>query len=281
MPTMHGRTYIELLKSFEDSSVQCVVERLCRIVREAGSIMLGVSGVDAKGEICEKSGDANYVTVFDVKVQRHLINEIKTIFPDAVFMAEEKENDPEVLQSENCFIIDPIDGTTNFIRNYKQSSISVAMVSRGKVVLGIVYNPYLDELFYAVSGGGAFMNGERIRVSDKSLSESIIGFGPSPYYKKELGKRTFDSVYGIFMRCADVRRTGSAAIDLANIALGRIDGFFELRLSPWDIAAGYILVKEAGGCITNREGEDLDFSAPTTVVAGSALVHKELLDLIR
>ena len=261
--------------------MQNLIDALSRVVKNAGKIMLGVSGVDSGEEICEKSGDANYVTVFDVKVQNYLISEIKAILPDAVFMAEEKENDPEVLQCEHCFIIDPIDGTTNFIRNYKQSSISVAMVSRGEVVLGIVYNPYLDELFSAISGVGAFMNGEKISVSDRSLSESIIGFGPSPYYKEELGRKTFDSLFSIFMRCADVRRTGSAAIDLANVAAGRIDGFFEMRLSPWDIAAGYLLIKEAGGVMTDSLGNDIDLSVPTSVVAGSVSVYKDILSLIQ
>ena len=261
--------------------MQNLIDALSRVVKNAGKIMLGVSGVDSGEEICEKSGDANYVTVFDVKVQNYLINEIKAILPDAVFMAEEKENDPAVLQGEHCFIIDPIDGTTNFIRNYKQSSISVAMVSRGEVVLGIVYNPYLDELFSAIAGGGAFMNGEKISVSDRALSESIIGFGPSPYYKEELGRKTFDSLFSIFMRCADVRRTGSAAIDLANVAAGRIDGFFEMRLSPWDIAAGYLLIKEAGGVMTDHDGNIIDFSAPISVVAGSPNVHNDLLHLIK
>lgn len=261
--------------------MQNLIDALSRVVKNAGKIMLGVSGVDSGEEICEKSGDANYVTVFDVKVQNYLISEIKAILPDAVFMAEEKENDPAVLQGEHCFIIDPIDGTTNFIRNYRQSSISVAMVSRGEAVLGIVYNPYLDELFSAIAGGGAFMNGEKISVSDRALSESIIGFGTSPYYKEELGRKTFDSLFSIFMRCADVRRTGSAAIDLANVAAGRIDGFFEMRLSPWDIAAGYILIKEAGGVMTDASGNDIDLSAPTSVVAGSVYVHKDILSLIQ
>ena len=261
--------------------MQNVVDRISNVVRNAGKIMLDVNGVGMDGEICEKSGDANYVTVFDVRVQTYLINEIKAIIPDAVFMAEEKDNDPEVLQCEHCFIIDPIDGTTNFIRNYKQSSISVAMVSGGEVVIGIVYNPYLDELFSAIAGGGAFMNGEKISVSDRALSESIIGFGPSPYYKEELGRKTFDSLFSIFMRCADVRRTGSAAIDLANVAAGRIDGFFEMRLSPWDIAAGYLLIKEAGGVMTDYDGNIIDFSAPISVVAGSPNVHNDLLHLIK
>lgn len=254
---------------------------LKEIVRNAGKIMLGVDGIDADGDICAKSGDANYVTVFDVKVQNYLISEITKVFPDAVFFAEEKDNDSCVLSSEHCFIIDPIDGTTNFIRNYKQSSISVAMFSKGKAVLGIVYNPYLDELFSATEGNGAFLNGERIFVSEKPLSEAVIGFGSSPYYKEELGKKTFDTVYNVFMHCADVRRTGSAAIDLANLAMGRIDGFFEMRLSPWDVAAGYLLVKEAGGVITDLDGHDIDFSNPSPVVAGSFKVHGELLSYIK
>lgn len=261
--------------------MQNIVERLSEIVRNAGKIMLDVNGVDSSSSVSEKSGDANYVTVFDVKVQNYLMNEIKAIFPDAVFMAEEKENDPEVLQAERCFIIDPIDGTTNFIRGYKQSSISLAMVSKGEVVLGIVYNPYLDELFSATSNNGAFLNGKQIHVSSRALSEAVIGYGTCPYYKDELGKSTFDNAYAIFMRCADLRRTGSAAIDLANVAAGRIDGFFEMRLSPWDIAAGYLLIKEAGGAMTDSNGEKIDFSTTSSVVAGSKTVHNDLLGLIR
>lgn len=280
MLTMHGLTSTGLLRICESSMLK-IVDLLANIVRNAGKIMFGVDGVNADGDICEKFGDANYVTVFDVRVQTYLINEIKCIFSDAVFMAEEKDNDPEVLQGEHCFIIDPIDGTTNFIRNYKQSSISVAMVSRGEVILGMIYNPYLDELFYAAVGKGAFMNGVKICVSDKSLSDAVIGFGTSPYYKAELGKETFDSAYSLFMHCADVRRTGSAAIDLANLAAGRIDGFFEMRLSPWDIAAGYLIIKEAGGIITDRNGKDIDFSIPSSVVAGSLKVHSAMLACLK
>ena len=258
-----------------------IVERISEIVRNAGKIMLGVNGVTSGDGICEKSGDANYVTIFDVRVQNYLIDEIKEIFPDAVFMAEEKDNDPEVLQAEHCFVIDPIDGTTNFIRNYKQSSISVAMVSKGKVVLGIVYNPYLDELFSATENNGSYLNGSPIHVSKRVFSEAVIAYGTSPYYKEELGKGTFEKTYNIFMHCADLRRTGSAAIDLASVAAGRVDGFFEMRLSPWDIAAGAILIKEAGGIMTDHDGKDIDFSTTVSVVAGSVEIHKNLLNLIK
>ena len=257
------------------------VDCLSQIVRNAGKIMLDVNGVDSDGGISEKFGDANYVTVFDVKVQNFLINEIKAIYPDAVFMAEEKENDPEVLQAERCFIIDPIDGTTNFIRDYKQSSISLAMISKGEVILGIVYNPYLDELFSATANNGAFLNGKRINVSSRAFSDAVVGYGTSPYYKDELGIDTFDTAYSVFMKCADLRRTGSAAIDLANVAAGRIDGFFEMRLSPWDIAAGYLLIKEAGGVMTDYKGAELNFSSTSSVIAGSSAIYGELMKIIR
>ena len=264
-----------------DMELKNTVARLSDIVRNAGNIMLGVSGVESNDDVYEKNGDANYVTVFDLKVQNYIMSEVKSICPDAVFIAEEKENDPIVLQNDHCFILDPIDGTTNFIRNYKQSSISLAMVSNGKPVIGIVYNPYLDELFSATLGGGAFMNGAPISVSDRKLSEAVIGYGTSPYYKDELGKKTFDTAYAVFRNCADLRRTGSAAIDLANVAMGRIDGFFELRLSPWDVAAGCVIVKEAGGLLTDFSGNEIDFSAPSSVVAAPHDLHRELMNVIR
>ena len=252
---------------------------LVETVRKAGEIMLSAHGVDNNSDISAKSGDANFVTVFDVKIQNFIIDAIKKEIPDASFIAEEKENDPSVLQGEHCFIIDPIDGTTNFIHGYNQSSISLAMFSRGKAALGIVYNPYLDELFSATAGGGAFLNGKPIKVSDRDMKSSVFGFGTSPYYRNELGEKTSRLLHDIFMSCADYRRTGSAAIDLANLAAGKTDGFFEFRLSPWDIAAGYLLVTEAGGIITDMSGNEIDFSAPSTVIASNPRIYAELLDL--
>jgi len=261
--------------------MQQLLNLLDEIVRKAGKIMLSAHVVESENEISAKSGDANFVTVFDVKIQEFIINSIKSRIPDALFIAEEKENDPEVLLGEHCFIIDPIDGTTNFIREYKQSSISLAMFSRGKAVIGIVYNPYLDELFSALAGGGAFLNGKPISVSDKPISSALLGFGTSPYYRNELGRKTSDLLHDIFMECADYRRTGSAAIDLANLAAGRIDMFFEFRLSPWDIAAGYLLITEAGGKITDMRGNEIDFSAPSSVIASNKQIYDKLLGFSR
>ena len=143
-------------------------------------------------EFKEKQGDVNYVTIYDEKVQAFLIEEIKNAYPNATFIAEEKDNDLSAFNSELCFIIDPIDGTTNFIRNYKTSSISVGVWSFGEPIFGAVLNPYLGELYTAEKGKGAFLNGQKITVSDKDLKETIFAFGSSPYYKQELGEKTFD-----------------------------------------------------------------------------------------
>jgi myo-inositol-1(or 4)-monophosphatase len=260
--------------------MQTIIDTLIPILKNAGKIILS-SDCEENYDIDVKAGDANFVTVFDVKVQDFIINSIKMQIPDAVFIAEEKENDKESLESEHCFIIDPIDGTTNFIHKYKQSSISLAMFSHGKATIGIVYNPYLDEMFTAVAGRGAYLNGKPIKVSDRNLSDTILGFGTSPYYRNELGEKTLKLMYDIFMHCGDLRRTGSAAIDLANLAAGRIDAFFEFRLSPWDIAAGYLLITEAGGKITDMNGNDIDFSAPSSVIASNKRVYNEILEFTK
>ena len=240
--------------------------------------MLSARGVK---EFKEKHGEVNYVTIYDEKVQAFLIENIKKIYPNATFIAEEKDNDNNALNSELCFIIDPIDGTTNFIRDYKTSSISVGVWSFGEPIFGAVLNPYLGELYTAEKGKGAFLNGQKITVSDKDLKETIFAFGSSPYYKQELGEKTFDIAKKFFFECADIRRSGSAALDFCHLASGRIDLFFECRLSPWDFAAGSIIVKEAGGIITDLDGNELNFSSPRSILCGNQKTHKKALEIIK
>ena len=254
-------------------------EILIPIVKDAGKIILGAHSKEIDNNVIEKSGDANFVTAFDIKTQEFLISAITEAIPQATFMAEEQENDASVLNDDFCFVIDPIDGTTNFIHNYKRSSISVAMFSKGVPVLGIVYDPYLDELFYAEKGKGAYLNGDRISVSDRDVNKAVVAYGTAPYYKEELATKTFDLCKEIIMVAADLRRTGSAAIDLANLASGRTDAFFELRLSPWDIAAGYVLIKEAGGIITDLCGNEIDFTKTSPVFASNQIVYEKLLKI--
>ncbi len=248
------------------------------IIKKAGEIMLSATNV----EIAEiKQGDVNFVTYYDKKVQDFLIEELKKAYPNAYFIAEEKDNDVEALNHDLCFIIDPIDGTTNFIRDYKSSSISIGLFSKGEGIFGAILNPYLNELFVAEKGMGAYLNGKRICVSEKSFSEAVYAFGSSPYYKKELADKTFAVAKKLFLSCMDIRRSGSAALDFCNVASGRIDLFFECRLSPWDFAAGSVIVKEAGGIITDLGGNELDFSKPQSILCANKIAYSDALQLIK
>ena len=134
---------------------------------------------------------------------------------------------------------------------------------------------------YTRKGKGAFLNDQKIAVSDKDLKETIFSFGSSPYYKQELGEKTFDIAKKLFFACADIRRSGSAALDFCHLACGRIDLFFECRLSPWDFAAGSIIVKEAGGIITDLDGNELDFTNPHSILCGNQKTYKKALEIIK
>ena len=250
------------------------------IILEAGQIMLSAHADEAR-DVSEKGSAANFVTVYDVKIQEFLISEIKKAIPSAYFVAEEKESDESALDHEYCFIIDPIDGTANFVHDLHTSAISVGVYSYRKPLFGAIYNPYQNELFTAESGKGAYMNGSCIKVSERPLDHAIVNFGTSPYYKDTLADRSFELAKRFFLNCSDIRRCGSAAIALANIASGRTDIFFEAILSPWDIAAGAILVEEAGGVITDMEGRPIDFSRPSPVLASNCRLADKALEMVK
>lgn len=259
-------------------NVSNITNSLTKIIRDAGKIMLGAN---KNRDFDSKAGTANFVTAYDVAVQDFLIKSIKDILPEAVFMAEEKENDTAVLFEKYCFIIDPIDGTTNFIHDYRHSSISVAMLCGGETVLGMVYDPYLDELFTAEKGKGAYLNGEAIRVSKNPMELAVVQIGSCPYYKDEFADKTFALTKELFFKASDFRRSGSAALDLAYLASGRCDIFFEFRLSPWDFAAGELLVTEAGGIVTKSDGTKTARAAPCPIFASNGIVHEELIEMAK
>lgn len=252
-----------------------------KLIRDCGKFMLSAHDIEkGEGNIKEKSGDSDFVTVFDEGVQSRLISGILKIFPDASFFAEEKDNFAEDTKIGLCFVIDPIDGTTNFIHSLGVSSISVAVLNDGVLVFGLVYDPYRDELFYASKGEGAYCNGEPISVSDRVLANSVVAFGTTPYRKKEYSDKGFLIAKNIFCNCADIRRSGSAAIDLAYVACGRLDAFFECILSPWDYAAGALIVCEAGGTISDFDEKPICFSEPSPILCSNKLIHKKLIALI-
>lgn len=241
-----------------------LITEIGALVKECGAILL--SADRAKMQIDEKSGSTDFVTEYDKKAQDFLFAGLAKILPEAHFIGEEGDQDRTIPQGY-CFIVDPIDGTTNFIKDYHASSISVGLLKDGEAYLGVIYNPYLDELYWAKRGEGAYMNGKPIRVSNKPLSQGIVLFGSAPYNKEALGKETFRLLYEYFMKSLDVRRSGSAALDFCAVAAGRAELFFELILSPWDFAAGALIVEEAGGTVTTLDGAPLRYDEKISILA--------------
>lgn len=244
-----------LLTSYVDKIIM-EVYHCGQMIKYADRSQLNVDG---------KEGHANFVTNYDKMVQEEIKGRLLKIFPDATFVGEEDDVYASISKGY-AFIVDPIDGTTNFMKDYQTSCISVGMTYCGKQIAGIVYQPYLNEFFYAERGKGAFRNGRAIHVSKASREEALVVFGTAPYYE-DLAKKSFDKAYEVFRQVADVRRSGSAAIDLCNVACGRADMYFEYLLSPWDHAAGSLIVKEAGGSVTTMEGEMLSLNEKCSVLA--------------
>ncbi len=240
-----------------------ITEEINAAIRAAGDIILNA---DRTTETVEsKEGHANFVTSYDKAVQEMLKKRLLEILPGAVFVGEEEDVHAQIKDGYS-FIVDPIDGTTNFIRDMHCSTTSIGLLFNGEPVYAAIYNPYLGELYTAKKGEGAFLNGQPIHVSDKPLSESIILFGTSPYYP-DLAKKGFELLINLFSRALDVRRFGSAAYDLCMVAAGRAELFFEMQLSPWDYAAGSLIVSEAGGAVTQIDGTPLSFGHPCSVLA--------------
>ena len=224
-----------------------------------------------------KEGKKNFVTKYDVAVQEFLFKELGKAFPEVEFIGEEGESNLSV--NNLRFIIDPIDGTTNFMQNYCCSCISVALCKENDVIAGVVYNPYTKELFSAEKGKGAYLNRNRIKVSERPLSDGLALFGTSPYHPENTDE-TFALLRKVFDFSRDIRRSGSAAYDICMIACGRCEVFFEKDLQPWDIAAGTLIVKEAGGIAATYEGREISFSAPDDVVFANPVAYEEFKALL-
>ena len=219
-----------------------------------------------------KEGHFNFVTDADVAVQDFLRRELLRLLPHARFFAEEQENDP--LTDCDTFVVDPIDGTLNFMRRRNASAVSVALLRGKRPVLAAACNPYADELFTAERGRGAFLNGQPIHVSQTPFETALVSFGTSPY-DADLAGRTLRAAQAFLLCAGDLRRTGSAVIDLCDVACGRSDVFFELCLRPWDVAAGALLVEEAGGRFFSLGHDAPYFDGPCGMLACNALCVPE------
>lgn len=252
-----------------------MLEQLKALAKEAGKILLEA----VSAEVTAKEGVGNFVTDYDIRVQELIYTRLKQIHPDAVLMGEEDEDHTADL-SGDCFIVDPLDGTQNFINGYRHSAVSIGMTRGGEPVLGVVYNPYMDELFWAEKGSGAYCNGKPIRTSDAPLSESVLLFGCSSY-NREQTDLTFRLLRQLFDQALDLRSSGSAALDLCYVASGRVNLFFEYQLSPWDYCAGSLIVTEAGGSASQWNGGRLDLEKGGSVLAAGPNAYAAALATAR
>ncbi len=252
-----------------------MLQTIIHLVKETRSIIFAAGAAhDFK-----LKGHGDYVTAVDTGVQNFLAEKLGALYPDIQFMGEEKNND-DIDFSGRVWILDPIDGTANLVRDFDQSAVSLALVENGVPLIGVVYNPFTDELYAAEKGKGATLNGQPIHVTDaEHLSDSLIAVGTCPYHK-EMGKAVFDSIYRVYMVAEDVRRMGAAALDLCHVAAGRADGMFEHILNPWDIAAGVLLIREAGGVVTDMNGVPLRLDRACSVLASNGKIHNELQKLL-
>ena len=245
-----------------------------RAAKEAGAILR--EGLEQARTI-EYKGDKNIVTDVDRRSEEAIAALVRRELPGHSFVSEEGTR----LQGDSGYrwLVDPLDGTTNYVHGYPCFSVSIGVEKDGELVYGVVYDPTLEELFSAERGEGAFLNGKRLRVSTvTSLSNALLATGFPPDVATAV-ENNLDHFAHFLKQAQAVRRPGSAALDLCYVAAGRFDGFWELRLNAWDVAAGALLVMEAGGRVTDLRGQPLRLSTPR-IVASNGLIHQEMLLVI-
>lgn len=250
-----------------------IANEIEKIARNAGQLILHKEELEIK----EKSDAANIVTNMDIASQHYIIEECTKLIPSSCFYAEEE--DQRELGEEYTWVIDPIDGTTNYAYDYKHSCISIALLYKKKGIIGVIYDPYLDECFVGIEGKQSTCNGASIQAADHDAAHALVLFGSAPY-NKELADITFDNAKKLYLNCRDVRRSGSAALDICYVACGRVDAYYEERLSPWDYAAGYVIAKQAQVEMMGLRNEELDFTKPIGVLFASPSCFKDIRKLI-
>ncbi|MBP1757485.1 MAG: inositol monophosphatase [Firmicutes bacterium] len=248
-----------------------------QILRDAGQLILDAEHNDLQ---IERKSAANYVTEIDLDVQHFIVGHLQQLSPEIGIMAEEADMNIAITDRP-VWILDPIDGTTNFMHHCQHSSISLALAEGDQLLLGFVYNPFLNEMFIAERGCGATLNGRPIRVSTvDQLAESLLGFGTNPYARAR-AHESFARAEKVFLNSLELRRCGTCSLDLAYVACGRYDGFFEMLNHPWDFAAGLLLVREAGGYACNWQGQLHAIHTADSMIATNGLIHDALYELVK
>ncbi|MEO8135381.1 MAG: inositol monophosphatase family protein [Betaproteobacteria bacterium] len=224
----------------------------------------------------ERKQSNDFVSMVDKGSERAILDLLAAQFPSHAFIAEETGNSGS---SDYVWLIDPLDGTTNFLHGFPQYCVSIALRLGDEVMVGVIFDPVSDRLFTATKGGGAWLNGERIQVSARpSLGEAMVGTG-IPFTDWSFIDAYMESLRIIMQRCGGIRRAGAAALDLAFVAAGWLDGFWEKNLHPWDVGAGSLLIQEAGGVISDFSG-GTDYINSGQTVAGAPGVHRELVEVL-
>ena len=222
----------------------------------------------------------DFVTEVDQAAEQAIIDVLKNAYPDHAFLAEESGPSANLHdENENVWIIDPLDGTTNFIHGFPQYCVSIALQQRGQITQAVVYDPTRNDLFTATKGSGAYLNDKRLRVTKRDkIADALIGTGYMHYDKDALAE--YLKMFGVMTEnCTGLRRAGAAALDLAYVAAGRLDGFFEKGLKPWDMAAGSLLITESGGIMGTFAGES-DYLYKGNVIAGTPKVFAQMVPLL-
>ena len=249
-----------------------------RAARAAGAI-INRAALDLDILKVAAKGTNDFVTEVDRAAEQAIIEILLEAYPGHGILAEESGRERGAQDSDFLWIIDPLDGTTNFIHGFPVYAVSIALAFRGKVEQAVVYDPTRNDLFYASRGRGAFLNDRRLRVSKRTrMAEALVGTG-FPFRKGDNFKRYLKIFEEVMQSCAGMRRPGAAALDLCYVAAGWYDAFFEMGLSPWDVAAGSLIVSEAGGLVGNFTGE-ADFLYQREVVAGNPKIYGQLVQTL-
>ena len=248
-----------------------MINKVIKIVKQASKIML-----KQDFNVSVKDTVSNIVTSSDLQIQEFLYDKLTKMLPNSGFLGEEDVN---LKNKEYTWIVDPIDGTTNFARGIDYSAISVALSKNNEIVLGVVYNPFRNDLFYATKNNGAYHNGKKISVSNSSFDAGLFCTAMS-LYKKELAPICFDIISETYYKCNDIRRMGSCALELCYLAAGKCDLYFEIRVCPWDYAAASLILQEAGGILCTYPQKNLIFTEPVTLVGANNLQNYKQLEKI-
>ncbi len=261
----------------ENSQIDCkkTLRSILELARQVGD---RISRSAHKTKRIDYKGEIDLVTQFDRKSQDLIVKQLIREFPDYGVLSE--ENISRDADAPIKWIVDPLDGTTNFAHGLPIWAISIALEHRGSILLGVVYDPCRREMFYAIKGNGAFLNKAKIRVSRvKKLDESLLVTG-FPYDVRSAKDNNLDHFSNFAVRAQAVRRLGSAALDLCYTACGRFDGYWELKLSPWDQAAGSLILREAGGKISDFKGNEFSIYGDE-VLGTNGLVHRQMIKVLK